>query len=246
MRATTIKNYYSRAIEAGKEARRKIEKAEAEYEALKEYAQKQYEDKMLTEKARRQILDEGQAKLQEATEAAQSPLDALEEEYRKAVREEQRIRTDSIDAALMQYLQSGVRISAEEMQELADQYAGNPTMLKYLRAFWEPKATEIRTRNRDLGFHEPFEVLFAKDPAGNVSTFKGFCAAVKSISRSGRIPEQYTRGAVKIKNLDSYYNQRAQETLDYVVLEKGDAWGDLEADFPVETTGSYISQGGLL
>ena len=248
MKAKTILSYFEKAVEAGKEARKRIIKANEDYKKLTEEIKRQFSDKYITEKARREQIEAAQQKLAEEIKEAQAPLNRLAEEFSKAVLDEIRINPESIDSRLMTYLSGGIDISVEEMQDLADRYADNPTMQRYLKAFWEPKAKEIKARNEERGAMgipaEPFEVQFGKDQTGNIDIFQSFCSALKTTSRTGWIPEQYTKGAVKIKDLHSYFNQRAQEHIDYIELEKNDDIGDIESVFPVETEGSYV--GGII
>lgn len=205
-------NIFDRVLESGKTARRRIEEINKKLEGDIEAAKDDLKAGMIGENGYKKLVGELRADAEERIKSATSEINSIVTEYNETVRLWGEMSGDKLtsDAEL---LMSGIKLSAEEVQKLADKYQYNPVMSRLVKQYWEVRGNEINRHNqkmRETVLNYPWEsdtVNFNHQTADSrIDKFEKFAENVKHIAETGFFMKEYA-------DADDYMNAIARRTL---------------------------------
>lgn len=225
-------DYYKKAIRQAQGAREGIERANAAYEHECEIAKNAFEGDLLGEKGYKdrleQLAQERDAKIEEAL----SLVDKVGEEYAAEMAELGRLDGGRIDDGVMKLLNSGLQLTNEDWQELADAHKDNYVMTRILRERYNanrPKSEgdglTLGQKNNGLTF-----VQFGQSPQDKAENFSRFTKLLRYNAASNSMPDE---GTVAYASKGDYWNHCARESIGRMQPFGDESFDTVEADFPV-------------
>ena len=133
MKRTTVE-YYKLAVKQAGNALEGVQRANAAYERECAVAKNAYEGDLLGEKGYKDRLEQLAQERDARIESELSYIDKVGEEYAAEMAELGRLDGGRIDDGVMKLLNSGLQLTNEDWQELANTYKDNYVMTRIL---WE-------------------------------------------------------------------------------------------------------------
>lgn len=231
MKRTTTE-YYKMAVKGAESARDAISRAEAAYEHGCEVAKGAYEADLLGEKGYQDRLKELETERDARIENSLSGILAVADEYDSEMAELGKLDGSRIDDGVMKLLNSGLQLTNEDWQELANAHKDNHVMTRILRERYNASRPQEEGAGVTI-------VRFGQSPADRSEVFSKFVRTVYHACKSGARPS--LSGGGRLKTVTDYYNFIAQDSLADMQPYGDESFDNLDKDFPVETENGKVA-----
>lgn len=229
MKKSTIE-YYKKAVRLAENASNAISKARADYEHGCEVAKGAYEADLLGKEGYQSRLEELKTERDAQIENSLSGILSVVDEYDAEMAELGKLDGNMIDSGTMALLNSGIDLTHEDYQELANKHADNAIMTRILKERYDAN----RPAERGNGITV---VQFGQSPESRSKVFSRFVRTICHACESGARPA--LSGSGRLKTMADYYNFIAQGSLADMQPYDGESF-DLDKDFPVETENGRV------
>lgn len=226
-------DFYKKAITRALNARESIEAAKSAYEHECDLTKNTFDGGILGENGYKEQLEKLAQERDAKIEGALSRIDEVSKEYSAEMQELGRLDGSKIDSGTMALLNSGLQLTNEDWQELANTYKDNYVMTRILRERYNanrPKSEgdgfTLGQKNNGLTF-----VQFGQLPQDRVENFEKF---VKTIHNSCTYRSMPRNGMMDFASRQDYYNYLAKDSLERMKPFGDENFDTVEQDFPVE------------
>ena len=226
-------DYYKKAITRALNARENIEAAKSAYEHECELTKNAFDGGILGENGYKEQLEKLAQERDVKIEGELGRIDEVAAEYSAEMQELGRLDGSKIDSGTMALLNSGLQLTNEDWQELANTYKDNYVMTRILRERYNanrPKSDgnslTMGQKNNGLTF-----VQFGQSPQDRAENFEKF---TKTISNSCTYRSMPRNGTVDFASRQDYYNYLAKDSLGRMKPFGDETFDTVEQDFPVE------------
>lgn len=214
--------YYKAVINRALAARESIGAAKSQYDRDAALAKSNLEDGILGEAGYKDLVARLGADRDAKTEGALSSIDEAAGEFYAEMQELGRLDGARIDDGVVKLLNSGIRLTTQEWQELADAHKDNFLTTRVLKE----KYSEAKSREGGgLGF-----VQFGQSPHDRQAIFEKFAKTLRN-ECTIRTPGI---GAGCFASHRDYINFLAKDSLKDMQPFGDDDFGTIDKDFPVE------------
>lgn len=225
--------YYKKAVCLAESANSAINRARADYEHGCEVAKGAYEADLLGEKGYRDRLKELEAERDAKIKNNLSQILTVVDEYDAEMAELGRLDGDKIDDGTMKLLNSGIKLSSADWQELAGKHRDNAIMTRILREKYDANRPQEE---------KPVAVRFGQSPSSRSEVFSKFVKTIYHACEHGSRPS--LSGSGRLKTVTDYYNFIAQRSLEDMQPYGDENFESLDKDFPVETENGRVENVG--
>lgn len=226
-------DFYKKAITRALNARESIEAAKPAYEHECELTKNAFDGGILGENGYKEQLEKLAQERDAKIEGALSLIDKVGEEYAAEMQELGRLDGAKIDSGTMALLNSGLQLTNEDWQELANTYKDNYVMTRILRERYNanrPKSDgnslTMGQKNNGLTF-----VQFGQLPQDRAENFERFTKIIRNSCTYKSMPRN---GTVDFASRQDYYNYLAKDSLERMKPFGDESFDTVEQDFPVE------------
>lgn len=226
-------DFYKKAITRALNARESIEAAKSAYEHECELTKNAFDGGILGENGYREQLEKLAQERDAKIEGALSRIDEVATEYSAEMQELGRLDGNKIDSGTMALLNSGLQLTNEDWQELANTYKDNYVMTRILRERYNanrPKSEDngfaLGQKNKGLTF-----VQFGQLPQDRAENFEMFTKTIRNSCTYRSMPRN---GTVDFASRQDYYNYLAKDSLERMKPFGDESFDTVEQDFPVE------------
>ena len=226
-------DYYKKAIRQAQSARENIERINADYEHSCVLAKNALDAGISGEQGYKQELAELKHDRDYRIEEELSRIDEVGVEYAAEMAELGRLDGDRVDDGAMKLLNSGLQLTNEDWQELADTYKDNYVMTRILRERYNanrPKSKDgsltLGQKNNGLTF-----VQFGQLPQDRAENFSRFTKLLQYNAASDSMPNE---GPMAYASKSDYWNHCAKESISRMKPFEDESFDTVEQDFPVE------------
>lgn len=223
MKRTTLE-YYKLAIKQARNAMEGIQTAKETYTRECEIAKNAYEGDLLGEEGYKQRLKELAQVRDAKIESELSYIDKVEEEYAAEMAELGKLDGGRIDDGVMKLLNSGLQLTNEDWQELANAHKDNHVMTRILRERYN--ANRPKSNGNALTF-----VQFGQSPQDRAENFSRFTKLLHYNAASDSMPNE---GSMAFASKGDYWNHCARESIGCMKPFGDESFDTVEQDFPVE------------
>ena len=231
MQKSTIE-YYKAAIRQAQSAREGIERTKADYVHSCVLAKNALDAGLLGEQGYKQQLVELEHDRDCRIEGALCRIDEVSTEYAAEMAELGKLDGGRIDDGVMKLLNSGLQLTNEDWQELADTYKDNYVMTRILRERYNanrPKSEgdgfTLGQKNNGLTF-----VQFGQLPQDRAENFSRFTKLLRYNAVSDSMPNE---GEMAYVTKSDYWNSCAKESISRMKPFGDESFDTVEQDFPV-------------
>lgn len=232
MKRTTLE-YYKLAIKQAGNAMESIQRANADYDHECELTKNAFESDLLGEKGYKdrlkQLAQERDAKI----EGFLCLIDKVGEEYAAEMAELGRLDGGRIDDGVMKLLNSGLQLTNEDWQELANAHKDNHVMTRILKERYnanrsksEGDSLALRQKNNGLTF-----VQFGQSPQDRAENFSRFTKLLHYNAVSDSMPGE---GSMAYASKGDYWNHCAKDSISHMMPFGDENFDTVDQDFPVE------------
>ena len=193
-----------------------------------------YEDDTYGEKGYREALERLKSARDAETKAALSGILTVVDEFDAEMAELGKLDGDKIDEGTMRLLNSGLKLSSKDWQQLADRHKDNALMTRILRQRYDA-ADKPKEKN-------PTVIVFGQSPENRSEVFSRFVRTVYHTVEHGVCPA--LPGSRKLKTMTDCCNFIAQASLGEMMPFEGEDFSNLDKDFPVETVNGKVENAG--
>lgn len=232
MEKSTIE-YYKLAVKQAVNARERIESAKAAYEHECELTKNAFDAGILGESGYKEQLEKLAQERDAKIEGALSSIDGVAAEYSAEMAELGRLDGNKIDEGAMRLLNSGLQLTNEDWQELANTYKDNYVMTRILRERYNanrPKSDgnslTMGQKNNGLTF-----VQFGQMPQDRAENFEKFTRTIRNSCTYRSMPRN---GTVDFASRQDYYNYLAKDSLERMEPFGDESFDTVDQDFPVK------------
>lgn len=226
-------DYYKKAITRALNARESIEAAKSAYEHECELTKNAFDGGILGENGYKEQLEKLVQERDAKIEGALGCIDEVSKEYSAEMQELGRLDGSKIDSGTMALLNSGLQLTNEDWQELANTYKDNYVMTRILRERYNanrPKSDgnnlTMGQKNNGLTF-----VQFGQLPQDRTENFERFTKTIRNSCTYKSMPRN---GTVDFASRQDYYNYLAKDSLERMKPFGDENFDTVEQDFPVE------------
>lgn len=226
-------DYYKKAITRALNARESIEAAKSAYEHECELTKNAFDAGILGENGYKEQLEKLAQEKDAKIEGALSRIDEVAAEYSAEMQELGRLDGTKIDSGTMALLNSGLQLTNEDWQELANTYKDNYVMTRILREKYNanrPKSDgnslTMGQKNKGLTF-----VQFGQLPQDRQENFEKFARTIRNSCTYSSTPRN---GTVDFASRQDYYNYLAKDSIERMKPFGDESFDTVEQDFPVE------------
>lgn len=226
-------DFYKKAITRGLDARESIDAAKSAYEHEYELTKNAFDAGILGENGYKEQLEKLAQERDAKIEGALSLIDKVGEEYAAEMQELGRLDGSKIDSGTMALLNSGLQLTNEDWQELANTYKDNYVMTRILQERYKanrPKSDgnslTMGQKNNGLIF-----VQFGQSPQERQENFEKFTKTIRNSCTNRSMPRN---GTVDFASRQDYYNYLAKDSLERMKPFGNESFDTVEQDFPVE------------
>ena len=212
--------YYKRLLEKALSARAAVEKAESNYQDAIRHERELYDDGMVSEKMLHLHTDELTSKRDGEINAALSWIDGVADEFGSVMEDLGRLDGSRIDDNVMRLLDSGIRLTNEEWQGLANDCKDSYVMTRILKSAYA--ANKPEEDGDGLTF-----VQFGQSPQDKQNIFNKFAGLIKHACKSGTVLDKYA-------SRKDYWNDLAKSSIREMQPFSDENFDSVDADFPVE------------
>lgn len=223
MKKTTVE-YYKLAVKQAGNAREAIESANAAYEHECVLTKNAFDAGILGENGYKEQLEKLAQERDAKVEGALSRIDKVGEEYAAEMQELGRLDGGRIDDGVMKLLNSGLQLTNEDWQELANAHKDNHVMTRILRERYN--ANRPKSNGNGLTF-----VQFGQSPQDRQENFIKFTRTIRNSCTHKYMPRN---GAMDFASRQDYYNYLAKDSLERMKPFGDENFDTVEQDFPVE------------
>lgn len=226
-------DYYKKAITRALNARESIEAAKSAYEHECELTKNVFDGGILGENGYKEQLEKLAQERDAKIEGALGCIDEVSKEYSAEMQELGRLDGNKIDSGTMALLNSGLQLTNEDWQELANTYKDNYVMTRILRERYnanrpknEGNSLTMGQKNKGLTF-----VQFGQLPQDRAENFEKFARTIRNSCTYKSMPRN---GTVDFATRQDYYNYLAKDSLERMKPFGDESFDTVEQDFPVE------------
>lgn len=226
-------DYYKKAITRALNARENIKAAKSVYEHECELTKNAFDGGILGENGYKEQLEKLAQERDAKIEGALGCIDEVAAEYSAEMQELGRLDGSKIDSGTMALLNSGLQLTNEDWQELANTYKDNYVMTRILRERYNanrPKSEDngftLGQKNNGLTF-----VQFGQLPQDRAENFEKFARTIRNSCTYKSMPRN---GTVDFATRQDYYNYLAKDSLERMKPFGDESFDTVEQDFPVE------------
>lgn len=226
-------DYYKKAITRALNARENIKAAKSVYEHECELTKNAFDGGILGENGYKEQLEKLAQERDAKIEGALGCIDEVAAEYSAEMQELGRLDGSKIDSGTMALLNSGLQLTNEDWQELANNYKDNYVMTRILRERYNanrPKSEDngfaLGQKNNGLTF-----VQFGQLPQDRAENFERFTKTIRNSCTYRSMPRN---GTVDFASRQDYYNYLAKDSLERMKPFGDESFDTVEQDFPVE------------
>lgn len=226
-------DFYKKAIAQALNARESIEAAKSAYEHECDLTKNAYESDLLGKAGYEDRLKELAQERDAKIEGALSRIDEVATEYSIEMQELGRLDGTKIDNGTMALLNSGLQLTNEDWQELANTYKDNYVMTRILRERYnanrpknEGNSLTMGQKNNGLTF-----VQFGQSPLDRQENFEKFIRTIRNSCTYSSMPRN---GTVDFASRQDYYNYLAKDSLERMKPFGDESFDTVEQDFAVE------------
>lgn len=223
MKKTTIE-YYKLAVKQAGNAMEAIERANAAYERECAVAKNAYEGDLLGEKGYKDRLEQLARERDAKIESELSYIDKVGEEYAAEMQELGRLDGGKIDDGVMKLLNSGLQLTYEDWQSLANAHKDNHVMTRILKERYN--ANRPKSNGNGLTF-----VQFGQSPQDRQENFTKFTRTIRNSCTHKYMPRN---GTMDFASRQDYYNYLAKDSLERMKPFGDESFDTVDQDFPVE------------
>lgn len=226
-------DFYKKAITRALNARESIEAAKSAYEHECELTKNAFDGGILGENGYKEQLEKLAQERDAKIEGALGCIDEVSKEYSAEMQELGRLDGSKIDSGTMALLNSGLQLTNEDWQELANTYKDNYVMTRILRERYnanrpknEGNSLAMGQKNKGLTF-----VQFGQLPQDRAENFERFTKTIRNSCTYRSMPRN---GTVDFASRQDYYNYLAKDSLERMKPFGDESFDTVEQDFPVE------------
>lgn len=226
-------DFYKKAITRALNARESIEAVKSVYEHECELTKNAFDGGILGENGYKEQLEKLAQERDAKIEGALGCIDEVSKEYSAEMQELGRLDGNKIDSGTMALLNSGLQLTNEDWQELANTYKDNYVMTRILRERYNanrPKSDgnslTMGQKNNGLTF-----VQFGQSPQDRAENFEKFTKTIRNSCTYRSMPRN---GTVDFASRQDYYNYLAKDSLGRMKPFGDETFDTVEQDFPVE------------
>lgn len=225
--------FYKKAITRALNARESIEAAKSAYEHECELTKNAFDGGILGENGYKEQLEKLAQERDAKIEGALGCIDEVSKEYSVEMQELGRLDGSRIDSGTMALLNSGLQLTNEDWQELANTYKDNYVMTRILRERYNAN----RPKNEGNGFMLGKKsngltfVQFGQLPQDRAENFERFTKTIRNSCTYKSMPRN---GTVDFASRQDYYNYLAKDSLERMKPFGDENFDTIEQDFPVE------------
>lgn len=212
--------YYKRLLERALNARAAVEKAESDYQDAIRNERELYNDGMVSEKMLHLHTDEFTSKRDGKINAALSWIDGVADEFGSVMEDLGRLDGSRIDDNVMRLLNSGIKLTNEEWQGLANDCKDSYIMTRILKSAYA--ANKPEEDGDGLTF-----VQFGQSPQDKQRIFNKFAGLIRHTCKSGIVLDGYV-------SRKDYWNDLAKSSIREMKPFSDENFDSVDADFPVE------------
>lgn len=234
MKKSTI-DYYKKAVRLAENASNSISRARADYERGFAAAKDALERDLLGETGYESKLKELEAERDAQINGALSGILAVVDEYDSEMAELGKLDGNMVDSCTMALLNSGINLSHEDYQELANRHKDNAVMTRILKERYEANRPADKSNGITV-------VRFGQTPKGRSEIFSQFVKTVYHAVECGSCPA--LSGGGRLKSPTDFHNFLAQQSLADMQPYGDESFDNLDADFPVETVNGRVENAG--
>ncbi|MDE5699157.1 MAG: hypothetical protein K2I96_17415 [Lachnospiraceae bacterium] len=222
MKKTTLE-YYKAAVRQAGNAREDIERANADYEHGCVLAKNALDAGISGENGYKGDLERLAQERDAKIEGALCRIDKVGEEYAEEMAELGRLDGSRIDEGAMKLLNSGLQLTNEDWQELANTHKDNHVMTRILRERYN--ANRPKSDGNGLTF-----VQFGQSPQDRQENFVKF---IRTLHNSCTYSSMPRNGTVDFASRQDYHNFLAKDSLGRMKPFGDESFDTVEQDFPV-------------
>lgn len=226
-------DFYKKAITRALNARESIEAAKSAYEHECELTKNAFDGGILGENGYKEQIEKLAQERDAKIEGALGCIDEVSKEYSAEMQELGRLDGSKIDSGTMALLNSGLQLTNEDWQELANTYKDNYVMTRILRERYNANRPKIEDngfalgqKNKGLTF-----VQFGQLPQDRAENFEKFTKTIRNSCTYRSMPRN---GTVDFASRQDYYNYLAKDSLERMKPFGDESFDTVEQDFPVE------------
>ena len=223
MKKTTIE-YYKLAVKQAGNALEGIQRANAAYEHECEMTKNAFEENLLGEKGYKDRLEQLAQERDAKIEGALSLVDKVGEEYAAEMQELGKLDGGRIDDGVMKLLNSGLQLTNEDWQELANTHKDNHVMTRILRERYN--TNRPKSDGNGLTF-----VQFGQSPQDRQENFTKFTRTLHNSCTHKYMPKN---GTMDFASRQDYHNYLAKSSLKSMKPFGDESFDTVETDFPVQ------------
>lgn len=217
--------FYGHAIERAKSARASIVAAKSDFERKDELWRDDLAQDLLGKAGYDEKIADAKKELDEKVEAAQRFILEIADTYTAWMMELSKLDGNRVDDATMKLLNSGLNLTHEDWQELANLHADNAIMTRILRAKYDAN----RPPEKEDG--SITVVQFGQSPTDREKIFRSFVNSLAHSVNSDFVPKY---GGAEFSSRASYWNHLARKSLESMRPFEGEDRNSLDADFEVK------------
>lgn len=222
MQKSTVE-YYKLAVRQAGNAMESIQRANADYEHKCELTKNAFEGDLLGEKGYKDRLAELAQERDAKIEGALSLVDKVGEEYAAEMAELGKLDGGRIDDGVMKLLNSGLQLTNEDWQELANAHKDNHVMTRILRERYN--ANRPKSKGNGLTF-----VQFGQSPQDRQENFVRFTRTIRNACTNKYTPQN---GSSVFASRQDYYNYLAKDSIGRMKPFGDESFDTVDQDFPV-------------
>lgn len=236
MKKTTLE-YYGAVINRAERAMESIEAAKAAYEHECVLAKNALDAGLYGENGYKEAVRKLEADRDAKIEGALSRIDEVSAEYAAEMQELARLDGNRIDEGTMKLLDSGVKLSTEEWQTLANAHKDNYVMTRVLKERYgaaKPQAdSSVQSFLTGIPDNSLKYVQFGQTPMDRQEIFGRFAQTLRYACGCKTMPKMGYNDAFASKR--DYFNYLAKDSLENMQPFGDEDFGSVDKVFPVET-----------
>lgn len=224
--------YYKAAVRQAVNAREHIEAAKASYEHECELTKNAFDGGILGETGYKDQLEKLEQERDAKIEGALNLIDQVSEEYASEMAELGRLDGNMIDSGTMALLNSGLQLTNEDWQELANAHKDNHVMTRILKERYNANRPKNEGNNLTLGQKNNglTFVQFGQSPQDRAENFERFTRTIRNSCTYRSMPRN---GTVDFASRQDYYNYLAKDSLERMKPFGDESFDTVDQDFPV-------------
>lgn len=226
-------DYYKKAIARALNARESIERANADYTHSCELAKNAFDGGILGEQGYKQQIAELEHDRNCRIEGALRCVDEVAAEYSAEMQELGRLDGSKIDSGTIALLNSGLQLTNEDWQQLANTYKDNYVMTRILRERYNANRPKNDGNDFTLGKKSNglTFVQFGQMPQDRAENFTKFTQLLHYNAASDTMPNE---GRMAYAAKSDYWNHCAKDSISRMKPFEDENFDNLDAEFPVE------------